>query len=93
MKDKTLHLLKAIGFTQEEIERVSKKAGTNVNLLPTVFMRQLERNKYQTRPCGRGYRKMSVEDFTNIIEKFKEKVLKNPLKAIAKLAKGNVLKS
>lgn len=92
MKDKTLRLLKAIGFTQEEIEHVSNKAGTNVNLLPTIFMRQLERNKYQTLPCGRGYRKMKVEDFTYIVEKFKEKVLKDPLKAIARLAKGNVLK-
>ena len=92
MTEKTTHFFKTIGFTPEEIETIRKKAGKNADILPAIFMRQLERNRHLKIPNARCLRKMSPGDFVRLMEKFRKKVLKDPLKAAAEMAKGNILR-
>lgn len=95
MKEKTAQFLKSIGFSDKEIDIVSKKAGHHADRLPRAFMRQLLMNFYvkeqPTKKTGRKARKLSSEDFVYLIEIFKREVLEHPLKAVARMAKRNIL--
>jgi len=92
MTQSTSHFLKSIGFTPPEIDTIHKRAGKSINILPGLFMRQLKRNLHIKTHKRALVRRLSADDFVRLVETFKAEVLKNPLKAAAKMSKGNILK-